>query len=986
MSSLLFKLLSAQGDSINYGARKIGIGLSGGQYYDNSFMYADLFRHCSVRIADGSFGAYSAYNSNGHPSTDCYLQIGSAFLKNGVYKLTFTGKCDSLTGGGCSVSNQVYDAGTNITLADVTISNEEISRNRWLQFIGTHSNNVADTNTGFSGATMYRPGYTSADYFTAEFLEAMQKFEIIRTMDATEANSNSSVTWGDRPLVSWLGPRGARGTAWELLVRAANESSSDLWINVPVRANDAYITNLANLIKYGSDGVNAYTSVQGSPVHPPLSQDLNIYVEYGNEVWNSGPGFQNYVWALEDSTAVKDDTSHPIAYDGAVASIYTALKRWVAWKASVISLSFRAVFGDGAMNTRVRPIFATQAGNSSAYLSTGVAWAKGFYGQVRAIAPTNPTIRDVRDLWYGSGGASYLDSVNNAPSGVTAPEVDAYFAGLPSPSYQERIAVDALWTHGYGLKLVAYEGGLEPGGSYLGGSTSPAIVGQTINQDPRMGAAMQLAQSIFDANGGDEFCYYIYSGPDYWSFANNLNRPLVADTATPKLLAVDSLRSANRSPITFGFSGIGAHYLKGGVVNVVGEAAGYYDSGSCYLLRDAGSFILAGVKINRAGTYLVSLSTKAATNAGIKVFVNGVDSGTITPSVVVAPVVTKTPRLSINLGVGLNVFRLEKVSGSGSNDTMVNLLNVEPYFAIEDFSISNMPNEPTYPQTLHTFSGSGLTYSITSGNPDGNFQVVGADLVMIGGTGIDFGTINNVVIGMSVTDNIDVDSFNISFDIGTAWYASDAIFAWNSIDAATDYPSVLGAINAAVGGPLALVSGTGAPVSGELWDMDGNKYKSTTGLASTFSGNNSFIVASVLDIDNHTAASVVILEVSRSSTYVQIQTSFAGISGLRVGVYDGATSSTPISPISAGKKVYWCYYDDSAKAYYSGVNQTASAPTSKDLSGKTFAKDVAIGGSSASAASSSMKHGSMQVVSRSGMTLASAKSIVAKMQDLHGIA
>ena len=168
--------------------------------------------------------------------------------------------------------------------------------------------------------------------------------------------------------------------------------------------------------------------------------------------------------------------------------------------------------------------------------------------------------------------------------------------------------------------------------------------------------------------------------------------------------------------------------------------------------------------------------------------------------------------------------------------------------------------------------------------------------------------------------------------------------------------------------------------------MDGNKYKSTTGLTTTFSGADSYLVAGVLDIDNQAAASTVILEVATSSAYIQFQLSFAGISGFRLGLYDGSTASVPFSPVNTGKKAYWGFYDGVAKVFYSGVNQSSSASTARDMSAKSFGRDVAIGGASASAAQSAMKHGSMQVVSRSGMTLANAKAIVAKMQTLHSIA
>ena len=48
------------------------------------------------------------------------------------------------------------------------------------------------------------------------------------------------------------------------------------------------VTNVANLIKYGSDANgNPYTSTQANPVYAPLNPGLKVHIEYGNELWNS---------------------------------------------------------------------------------------------------------------------------------------------------------------------------------------------------------------------------------------------------------------------------------------------------------------------------------------------------------------------------------------------------------------------------------------------------------------------------------------------------------------------------------------------------------------------------------------------------------------------------------------------------------------------------------------------------------------------------
>ena len=66
----------------------------------------------------------------------------------------------------------------------------------------------------------------------------------------------------------------------------ANETGKDLYINIPSNASLTYITDLADLFAYGSDGVNPYTSPQASPVWAPLNSNLKVYIEFSNEIWN----------------------------------------------------------------------------------------------------------------------------------------------------------------------------------------------------------------------------------------------------------------------------------------------------------------------------------------------------------------------------------------------------------------------------------------------------------------------------------------------------------------------------------------------------------------------------------------------------------------------------------------------------------------------------------------------------------------------------
>jgi hypothetical protein len=137
-----------------------------------------------------------------------------------------------------------------------------------------------------------KPGSSKSYPPTALFNDPIKalvsKFSVIRFMDFLSTNANQQKTWSDRPLPSWpsfnryssaksatntnkFGWQGIGGPL-EHAVMLANETEKDAWINIPVLADDNYITNVARLIVFGSDGVTPYTSLQKNPIYPPLIQ------------------------------------------------------------------------------------------------------------------------------------------------------------------------------------------------------------------------------------------------------------------------------------------------------------------------------------------------------------------------------------------------------------------------------------------------------------------------------------------------------------------------------------------------------------------------------------------------------------------------------------------------------------------------------------------------------------------------------------------
>ena len=150
-------------------------------------------------------------------------------------------------------------------------------------------------------------------------LNDMKNFAVIRTMEWVSCNSHPISKWSNRrqktdwPQESnaWEHYRGATnssyiqgaaiedtmrkeprgvatawggglGVAWEWIIDLANRTDKTLWINVPHRANDDYVDHLATLLR------------------ETVTNNKNIYIEYSNEIWNSGNNFfGQYEWCLQ---------------------------------------------------------------------------------------------------------------------------------------------------------------------------------------------------------------------------------------------------------------------------------------------------------------------------------------------------------------------------------------------------------------------------------------------------------------------------------------------------------------------------------------------------------------------------------------------------------------------------------------------------------------------------------------------------------------
>ena len=453
-------------------------------------------------------------NADGWPTTD--FRIPSLFTSvaadAGVYSLVMAvSQNPTVSFGGATLSNASYNSSTHIYTASVTIG------------AGANvSMTVTNTGGGITNLQIISPGYstTNPPVFTTSYIDFLQSLHptVLRFMNFTQTNNNPVMTWAERPmpddatqtetetLYNYNGTVGetgnAIGVAWEYAIILANAVHADMWINIPAQANDNYVEQLASLIKNG-DTINGV-------VYPALDPDLNVYIEYANETWN--PGDEVYQYATDAAVAevvadAQSGTPSNLNYDnlslaqnsdGTYVNAPTWQSRWTARRLMQIGNDFAAVFGQAAINTRIRPVLSN------------IPIPSVFAGQLTYI---NAVFGAPSKFFYAVAAATYanmdgpgnttntINGGNNNPN-LSASDVltDLSANGYGATSFY--VSFDAL-VQQYGLQMDAYESGPDMSGFQ---DTSTSKIQAEL--EPQFATFLEQYYEAWYAYGGGTIIYY----------------------------------------------------------------------------------------------------------------------------------------------------------------------------------------------------------------------------------------------------------------------------------------------------------------------------------------------------------------------------------------------------------------------------------------------------------------------------------------------
>ena len=125
------------------------------------------------------------------------------------------------------------------------------------------------------------------------FLERLKPFGTIRFMAMQETNSSGIRTWSDRrDALDIRQGSGSGGTASEpmvngmsveYMVQLANDLDANPWFNMPHMADDQFVRHFATYVR------------------DHLEPGRQAYVEWSNEIWNFGWGFEASKWVAEQA-------------------------------------------------------------------------------------------------------------------------------------------------------------------------------------------------------------------------------------------------------------------------------------------------------------------------------------------------------------------------------------------------------------------------------------------------------------------------------------------------------------------------------------------------------------------------------------------------------------------------------------------------------------------------------------------------------------
>ena len=354
------------------------------------------------------------------------------------------------------------------------------------------STDPAQTGDYVRNISVMRPDATGGT-FHQTYLDFVRPFSVIRPLHMVGEQSvyGPAFDWADRKSDAYSHWGGAMGTPYEVTIDLANETNSDLWLNIPIAGDDNFFTELARLTL------------------GRLETNRRLYVELGNEIWNFAPPY-----AIGNDYALAQAEARWPGVRGEVRPwtdgdpVDDAMMRfsWQGVRTVEACDIFKQIWAEQA--DRVVCVLAGQIGASAEFyfpnrflLETPVyvheegGTAAGQFVDAFAVAPY---LGDFDDPAFAFDRASPTAFFADATRYVRGEGI--YGESSVEPGLRFLIRDDKALADEFGLPLIAYEGG-----NHFIGSLFTRDV---ISVHPLMYDLYRELFSVWQEEGGGLFVHY----------------------------------------------------------------------------------------------------------------------------------------------------------------------------------------------------------------------------------------------------------------------------------------------------------------------------------------------------------------------------------------------------------------------------------------------------------------------------------------------
>ena len=491
-------------------APRLGINLAGPVDWNTELPFIDVFRlsrsWISQREGEGwGKGPQLELDERGwvkHLENGCWAEtplctIAGGHYPGGEYTVLYDGEGRlAFNGGGANVVSNLP--------GQIVVKIDPTKGGFFLQIRSTNPQNY------IRHIRVLMPGFSAADGalnpWHPKFLARWRGVACLRFMDFEDINGSDQRQWQDRPELDDA-TFTRNGVPAELLCDLANRLEADPWICIPHQADDAYVRELAALVR------------------ARLDAKRKVYVEYSNEVWN-GQFSQNH-YAGEQGLKL-----------GIGDKPWEAAWHFTAQRSVEIFKIWEDVFGGSGRLVRVLSSQAANAYVAEQIVSWKDAWQ---HADALAIAPYISLLvpGEGKDLNASQVATWSVDHLLDFAETNALPECIRWMQDNKKVADQ------------YGLKLVCYEAGQHFVG-VQGGENNEALshLLQAANAHPRMAEIYRRYYQAWDAAGGDLLCYF--SSVSQWSKWGSWGLLQFADDdpkQSPKFMATMQWASRHGQPV-----------------------------------------------------------------------------------------------------------------------------------------------------------------------------------------------------------------------------------------------------------------------------------------------------------------------------------------------------------------------------------------------------------------------------------------------------